>query len=165
MATLYTQTTQSTSSNFNDGTVANARYAWQFVPTTTGTPTNIKLYCQGIVGTATGEIYIKADKTLASTTYGSATALTFATGENSIALSSGAQITASTTYWVFFVRTTASTAYPQFQYDTAKTTYHAWRPSASNIDPDTDWFTFDIKMTIDGTAVSASNNLTLLGVS
>lgn len=165
MATLYTQTTQDTSSNWN-WNAANDRYAWQFVPTASGTPTSIKLYTAGVTGTPTGEIYIKANKTLASTTHGSATGLTFTSGENTIVLASGVQIDSGTTYWVYFIRTSSAANYPSFQYDSTKTNYEVWRPSASDSDPDTLWFTNDIKMTIEGTAAAAatSKNLALLGI-
>lgn len=154
MATLYSQSTQNNFSNFNDGTVANRNYAWSFVASATGTPTNIKIYAESVTGTPTGEIYISADKTFAAADYGQATGLTFTTGENSIALSSGAQITSGNTYWVYVRFTSDSSNFATLQYDTTKNNYHTWRPTASNIDPDNDWFTNDMKMVIDGTLAS-----------
>lgn len=154
MATLYSQSTQNTFSNFNDGTVANANYAWQFTPTASGTPTQVTLYAQGIVGTPTGNVYIKADKTIASTTYATATGVTFVTGSNVFTFTGATSITSGVTYWIYFQRTSASTVYPQLQYDTAKTNFQTWKPSASNIDPNTLWFTFDVKMLVEGTATS-----------
>lgn len=159
MATLYAQTTTNNFSNFNDGTVANANYAWSFVATATGIPAQITLYTNGIVGTPTGEIYIKDGKTFASNTFGSKTGITFTSGANVIALTGGSTITSGNTYWVYFRRTTASTIYPQFQYDTTKNNYHIWRPSASNIDPDVDWQNNDVKMSIESaTEVSLSDS-------
>lgn len=157
MATLYAQTTQNNYSNFNDGTVANRNYAFEFVPSATGTPTQITLDLQGVSGTPTGEVYIKADKTFASTSYGQATGLTWTSGTNTITLTSGAQINSGTKYWVYLRFTSNSSNYAQIRYDTGKTNYKMYRPSASNIDPDTLWFTFDIKTTISGDTTANGN--------
>ena len=158
MATLYAQTTSNDYSNWNDNNSTDDRYAWQFAPTTSGTPTEIVLDLNGISGSPTGNIYISADKTLAATDYGSATGVAFTSGVNTIALTGGAQINSGTTYWVFFVRTTTpATGYPKFKYDTAKTNYQSWRSTAGGIDPNNLWFTSDIKMTINGDLVTESS--------
>lgn len=159
MATLYSQSTQNTFSNFNDGTVANRNYAFQFTPTATGTPNQITLYLNGVIGTPTGEVYIKADKTIASTTYWTATGISFTTGTNVITLTGWTQISSWTGYWVYLRFTSNSSNYAQLQYDNTKTAYQMWRPSASNIDPDTLWFTNDIKVLLEGTTATNSNFL------
>lgn len=151
MATLYTQTTSSTYSSWNDNNSTDDRYAWQFVPTTSGIPNQLVLDLNGVSGSPTGNFYISADKTTAAADYGQATGVSLSAGTNTITLTSGAQINSGTTYWVFFVRTsTPATGYPQFKYDTAKTNYQSWRSTSGGIDPDSNWFTYDIKMTING---------------
>ena len=150
MSTIYSQLTQNNYSNFNDGTVANRNYAWEFVPTGSFIPTNITLYAEGVVGTATGEIYLRAGKTFGSTQYAAATGLTFTSAANSIALSSGVILLASTTYFVYFRATSNSSNYPQWQYNTGASGLQMWRPTASNVDPTDAWFTYPVKMLIEG---------------
>lgn len=153
MATLYSQATQNNYSNFNDGTVANRNYAWEFVASATGTPTSMDIYLAGKNGSPTATFYIKADKTAASTTYATSSSVTFSgSGANTVTFTSGSEITSGVKYWVYMQVTTNSSNYPQIQYDTSKANYKMYRPSASNIDPDTLWFTYDIKMTITGTS-------------
>lgn len=156
MATLYAQTTQNSFSNFNWNS-NNDNYAWSFVPTATGVPTQLVISLQGVTGTPTGEFYIKSDKTFASTTYGSVTGVTLTSGVNTLTLSSGAQINSGTTYWVYFRRTSNSSNYPAIQFDTGKTNYPIYRSTAINIDPATLWQTFDIKMSINGTLPATGN--------
>lgn len=129
----YTSTNNNTGLNWNN---ANDRYAWSFTPTVTGTPTKVVLRMSSIWGTPTGEIYIKADKTLASTTYWSATGLTFTTWTNTITLTWWSSITSWVTYWVYFIRTSSSANYFRIYNEyTSPPTQQFWRPNASNIDP------------------------------
>jgi len=159
MATLYAQTTQNTFSNFNwNG--ANDNYAWSFKPSVTGIPTSITINLAGISGTPTGNLYIKADKTAASTTYGTASSVTFTgSGDNIFTITGGSQITANTEYYVYFQRTSGSSAYPQIRYNTSLTNYVTYRSTSSNVDPSTVWFSYDITMTISGTTATNSNML------
>jgi len=154
---LYSQTTQSTNSNYNDGSVANRNYAWSFVASANGTPNQIKLYVQAEAGSATGEVYIKSDKTFSSTSYGSATGLSFQAGENVISLTGGQALTSGTTYWVYVRFTSNSSNYVSFQYDTSKTASTVWRPTSSNIDPDQNWYSYQNKMVISYTYSSVKS--------
>lgn len=155
MATLYTQTSSNTSGNFN-WNAANDNYAWSFVAATTWIPNQLVLNVASITGTPVGNFYIKADKTAASATYGSASWVTLASGDNTITLTGGATITAWGTYWVYFERTTNTSNVPSISYDSWKTNYPVYRSASSNIDPATSWFTNDIRMSINGTLVQSS---------
>lgn len=107
--TLYEQQAKNTYSNFNWNSSPDA-YAWQWTPTASGTPTQIILPCHSVVGTATGDISIRSDRTSTSTSFGSATAITFVAGDNVIDLSGAAPVAAGSTYWVYFKRTSASSS-------------------------------------------------------
>jgi len=162
MAVLYAQTTQNNFSNFNDND-ATDNYAWQFVPTASGTPTNMVLSLQGVSGSPVCNFYIRANRTAASTTYATATSVSLTSGNNTITWSGASQINSGTTYWIYMaVTTNLAVGYPQIQYDTAKNNYQIYRSSASNIDPDTFWQTNDVKMTINGTLASTANPAFLL---
>ena len=129
----YTSTNNTTGLNWN---AANDRYAWSFTPTVTWTPSKVILRMFSITWTPTGEIYIKADKTLASATYWTATWITFTTGTNTITLTGGSTITSWVTYWVYFIRTSnASNYFRIYNEYTSPPTQQFWRPNASNIDP------------------------------
>lgn len=159
MANLYsyTSTNNNTWLNWN---AANDNYAWSFTPTATWTPTNIILRLQSIVGTPTGNFYIKADKTAASTTYGTATWVTLSAWSNTIPLTWGTSITSWTTYWVFFERTSAVTSYPRLYNEyTSPPTEQFWRSTAANIDPDTryDSWSKNIGMSMDITGTTTTN--------
>ena len=145
MAQVYSQTTQNTYSNFN-WNANNDRYAWSFVASENGSISEIALFLNGIVGTPTGEIYIRSDKTADSVIYSSATGITFTSGTNYIKLTPYIPLISGETYWIFFVRTSNSSNYPQFQYDSTKANYPVYRATSANTDPTTLWFTNDIKM-------------------
>lgn len=131
----YTSTNNNTGLNWNN---ANDRYAWSFTPTVSWTPTKLLLRMSSIVGTPTGEIYIKSDKTLASSTHWSATWITFTTWSNEIPLSWWVPLVAWTTYRVYFIRTSSSANYFRIYNEyTSPPTQQFWRPTASNIDPNT----------------------------
>ena len=98
----FTSTNNNTWLNWNNAT---DNYAWSFTASATWTPDEIVLRMQSITWTPTGDIYIKADKTAASTTYWSATWITFTSWTNTIALTWWSELTASTQYWVYFQRT------------------------------------------------------------
>jgi hypothetical protein len=131
----YTSTNNNTWLNWNN---ANDNYAWSFTTTAAWTPTTLVLRIQSITGTPTGNIYIKADKTAASTTYGTATWVTFTSGTNTITLTWTSALSNATTYWVYFQRTSNSSNYFRIYNEyTSPPAQQFWRPSASNIDPDT----------------------------
>ena len=131
----YTSTNNNTGLNWNGAT---DKYAWSFTATASGIPTALVLRMQSIVGTPTGNIYIKADKTAASTTYATATGVTFTTGTNTITLTGGTLLTSGVTYWVFFERTSGSSDYFRIYNEyTSPPTEQFWRSTAANIDPDT----------------------------
>lgn len=131
----YTSTNNNTGLNWN---AANDNYAWSFTPTASWTPTSLVLRMQSIVWTPTGNIYIKGDKTAASTTYGSATGVTFTSWANTIAITGWSAMTSGVTYWIYFQRTSDTSNYFRIYNEyTSPPAQQLWRSSASNIDPDT----------------------------
>lgn len=147
MATLYSQTSSNTNSNFN-WNWANDAYAWSFVPSATGIPTQIILNVASITGTPTGNFYIKASNLIASATYWTAIGVTLSAWDNTITLTGWSSITSWGTYWVYFDRTSSSANVPAISYSTALTNYPVYRSLAANNDPTTLWFTNDIRMQI-----------------
>lgn len=137
MASLYsyTSTNNNTWLNYN---WANDNYAWSFTPTATWIPNELVVRLQSVIGTPTGNLYIKANKTIASATYWTASGVTLTTWSNSIALTWWATLTSWVQYWVYFERTSAATDYPRLYNEyTSPPTEQFWRSSSSNIDPDT----------------------------
>lgn len=137
MAVLYTHTTAGTSFGMNDG--ANWWYALEFVCATTGTPTDIDIYIDSIVGSpVNGEVYIRDQKSASSSNYGSATGITWSgTGAFNVVLSGGAQITSGNTYYVC-IKSPSATNYARLQLDSSlDANFQEWRGAASNGDPTT----------------------------
>lgn len=131
----YTSTNNNTWLNWNN---ANDNYAWSFTPTASWTPTSLVLRMHSIVWTPTGNFYIKANKTAASTTYWTATWITLTSWTNTIRLTWWSALTSWTQYWVYFQRTSNSSNYPRIYNEyTSPPAQQFWRSSTSNIDPDT----------------------------
>lgn len=161
MITLFSTTADATKtfSNFN-WNAAPDNYAFSFVPTASGVPTQFVISNNGASGTLS--FTIRANKTAASTSYGTTGSVSLAAGSNTFSISGGAQINSGTTYWVYFTVTGGT---PTINYNNPGTPKNAmWRSSASNIDPDTLWFSADIITTISGNPPATSNNLLLMNV-
>ncbi len=146
---LYSQSTYNNYSNFNDNG-ANSAYAWRWTPRTSGTPTEISLNVERTVGYPKGDICIRADKTATSASFGCVKGAIFFSGENSFALTDAAPVTAGTSYWVYFTRTSDANNYPSFRYTTSSAGAPLYRATASGIDPNYLWFSYDIAMTVKG---------------
>lgn len=136
MATLYsyTSTNNNTGWNWNG---ANDNGAMSFTPTVSGTPTEFVFRIESITGTPTGNVFIKSNKTLGSTTLGQALGVTFTSGTNTIPLTSGVSLTAGVQYWVFIERTSNISNFFRFYNEyTSPPAEQYWISSAPNIDPD-----------------------------
>lgn len=158
MSTLYsfTSTNNYTGLNWN---AATDNYAFKFLASATGIPNQLVLRLFDVVGgTPTCNVYIKGDKTLASTTYGSATGVNLAAGTNTITLTGGAKITNGNYYWVYFQRTSSASVYPRIYNRATGGVLPFYRSSASNIDPDTLYGSYDVSMDINGTLSSNGSN-------
>ena len=166
MAVLYSEDSTETSSNYN-WNAATDNDAGTFVPTASGTPTELVIRLAGIAGTPTGDFYIRNQNTVSgATTYATASNVTLASGSNTIALTGGTTISSGTTYYLWFARETASTVYPQFQYQSTGANLTQYRSTAADSDPTTVWFTGNISFDINGTlsTVKSKGSITLLGV-
>lgn len=157
--TIYSATSIETNSNYN-WNEATDNYAATFTPSTSGTPTKLWIHVLGIAGTPVGNFYIRNQNTVSgATTYATATGITLSAGQNVIYLTGGTALTASTTYYLWFARTTASTVYPQFQYKSTGASLTQYRATAINADPTTSWFTGDINFNLTGNEVAGPANL------
>ncbi len=131
----YTSTNNNTGWNWN---WANDNWAMSFTATATGIPDTLVLRMQSIIWTPTGNVYIKTDKTLASTTKASATWVTFTSWTNTIALTWWSTLTSWVQYWVYIERTSSVANYFRFYNEyTSPPAEQYWRSNASNIDPNT----------------------------
>lgn len=162
MATLYSYTsvTNNTWLNWNG---ANDNYAWSFTPTVSGTPTDIVLHLHSIVWTPIGNFYIKANKTIASSTYWTATWVTLTSWSNTITLTWWVSLTSWVQYWVYFERTSAVTDYPRIYNEyTSPPTEQLWRSTTNNIDPNTRYDSgvknIGISMDVLGTTWATANS-------
>lgn len=144
---LYSQTAKENYSNFNDNG-AGENYAWRFTAANSGIPARLVISVDRITGTPTGNLCIRADKTASSASFGCANGVTFAAGDNTFALANGATLTAGTNYWIYFTRTSNANNYPSIQYRYPATGAPLYRGSASGVDPDVLWFSYDIAMSI-----------------
>lgn len=136
MAALYSQTTDGTFTNANFGD--DWWYAWEFVPTATGTPTSIDVYLEATSAGSSDEIYIRSSKSASASNFGSATGITWsASGIQTINLSGGSTITSGNTYFVC-VHVTSGTNFPKFQLNTSSAgSTQGWRSSSAGGDPTT----------------------------
>lgn len=161
MATLYSYTSTNNYTNLNwNG--SNDNYAFSFTPTVTGIPTELVVRLRTNTGTPVGNFYIKADKTAASATFGTASGVSLVNGSNTIPLTDGAVITAGVTYWVYFERTSNTSNYPQLYNEySSPPDQQFWRSSASNIDPDTryDSGSKNIGASMDVNGIALTNGL------
>lgn len=153
MATLYSQTSSTTFSNYNWNS-ANDNYAFNFTPIVTWTPNELVLDLNGISWTPVCDFHIKAAATIASPSLWGATWVTMTSWVNTITLTWWSSISSWTEYWVFMSRTSWSSDYPQIKQNWSSPTKSLYRATAINSDPSTLWQTTDVKMTINGTLSS-----------
>lgn len=144
---LYAQTTSDNSAafNFNGNTDS---YAWSFVASFSWIPDQLTLEVSSITGTPVCEFYIKSDKFYFSTTYATASWVTLSSGSNVITMTWGTPIIAGDPYWIYMSRTSNTSNVPSIAYDSTKTNYPVYRATWIWVDPDTLWFTNDIRMTV-----------------
>lgn len=159
--TLYSQTTNDTYSNYNDGN--DWWFAFLLIPIATGAPTSIDMYLKATSAGTGDALYIRSEKSASSANFGSATGISWsASGIQTIALSGGSSITSGGTYYVI-VHVTSGTNFPKFQLKNSDTgSTKQWKSASAGGDPTTVWNNYDPAFVISG--ITPAKNLTLLGV-
>jgi hypothetical protein len=149
LTTLYSQTKEDTHSNFNWNS-GNDIYGWPWVPPVTGIPNKITLKVRSVTGTPTGNVCLAELSGTTPIILGCSSDVTFVSGDNAIAISTTATVTAGKMYFVKFTRTSDASNYPSFTYKYPGQ-LPVYRATAANSQPMTLWFTGDIAMIIEGT--------------